>query len=830
MFTPEVQTAQARLRFVVDPVWRVLHEDGFRSAWATLRQEAQSCGFVGLDLEWTTVEVEPEESACETSDSSKTAAPPRAANRKKPKRYSGPVATVQLSTSTISFVFRYCDLWHLAKGPNDKESGWRGDPYAPSSAAWPNHRVGERANRREMLVSALQALHDFLQDDHIVKVGVGIGGDMTKYQRDYPSQTIQPCVDLVTLANHYIHRPITLRLPGDAAAVARSGGTSGDAHGARIEVCVAEVQSLREMSVVFCGRTLAKDLRVVMSDWGGSLGALSPMQIEYAAKDAEASFDACVGILKAGFTESADSGKKGPPTNWLTLLKPLETVLAGHADRTTSQGENAALGRKDPPKPLAQRLRAHQSDETSYDADEAVDVGWCKGRTKPYYDNIDVYDANMNLVFTVDQSKAEWYVHKKQIAHVIEWRDADPATLERQPNGRAAECSRDGRQERQMAAIKLSFVPDFRKFNDAHIRRNLEYFQQPKANVCVVCGTGDALVRFAVVPMMYRKYFPSVYMSHNSYDLLLLCTACFAKSRGVYEAERQCVSKDFGIPLAHLTPARLAAFEREIAAAEEALCKEAGQQRDGRGSSKEEGEEEEGDDLVAHHLSETLRLAVMKEFCEVERHHDCLVTILKYAKALHGHYVTAGVDTGKSLVGDRRFRIPEDKVALMCDYVDRHAPRYYFHQGDPSGSRVTSPAVVGLPSSPEGVRWILVGDGGDAGDRANTSDSDEASENRSLGSARLRATLTDFWFRENPHLIACIPRTVRAEEKAETPLVDSHGFFVVRMLMEKYANHPSKNGEHAVGQFIYRWRRAFLDRMQPKHLPSGWLAEDGILR
>lgn len=833
--------AQPRLRHVVDPVWRVLNPTSFTSAWSTLSTEAHACGFVGLDLEWTTVDVDSESAPSGQLEGTKVAKAPT----KKAKRLTGPVATVQLSTNTVSLVIKYCDLWHLVKGSEDGESGWEGDPYASISSSWPNHRVGERNNSREQLTHVLDVLHDLLQADAVVKVGVGIAGDMAKFQRDYPGQSIQPCVDLVTLANRHIHHPIAVRLPSGFDLPSQNAGSRVAAE--ELLVDVSEVHSLKEMCAVFCGRILEKDGSVVTSDWGGSLGALSPLQIRYAASDAEASFDACVGILEAAFptppsaapgNEATGNGEatlgqvSSERSSWLEVLTPLfiTSISVGNSDKVAIGAGGspavAAGGKKMAKRTLTQRLKSYQHGDSS--EDEVVDVGWCKGRAKQYYDNINVFDPNMNLVFTVDQSKAEWYVYKKGIAKVIEWRDADlRATPESQTQaGDETLTNREPRQK-QIAAIMLSFTPDFRKFNDAHIRRNLEYFQQPKENVCVVCGATGSLVRFAVIPMMYRRYFPSVYMSHNSYDLLLLCTTCFAKSRGVYDAERQRVAADFGIPLSHLTPARLAVFEEQVAAAANAAA-ESDQAADVTTNHDDNGET---DDLVAHHLSPQLRVKVMREFAEVERHYDCLVTILKYAKALHGHYISTGADTGPSLTGNNRFVIPDEKLALMRAAVDTHAPRYYFYSSD-NASAAAAAALASepsFPSSPEGVRWILVGDA-QATSQGGGDDDDDSREDRSPGAARLRRTLADYWLRVNPHLTAYIPRTVRDEGKSEAPLVDSHGFFVVRMLMEKYAGCSAKNGEHAVGQFIYRWRRTFLDKMQPQHLPNGWLAEDGILR
>lgn len=69
-------------------------------------------------------------------------------------------------------------------------------------------------------------------------------------------------------------------------------------------------------------------------------------------------------------------------------------------------------------------------------------------------------------------------------------------------------------------------------------------------------------------------------------------------------------------------------------------------------------------------------------------------------------------------------------------------------------------------------------------------------------------------------------------DAVDMPFVDSHAFLVVQLLLKKYgaAEGSSKTAEHAVGQFIYRWRSSFVDGVQPQDLPRGWMPEDGILR
>lgn len=128
-----------------------------------------------------------------------------------------------------------------------------------------------------------------------------------------------------------------------------------------------------------------------------------------------------------------------------------------------------------------------------------------------------------------------------------------------------------------------------------------------------------------------------------------------------------------------------------------------------------------------------------------------------------------------------------------------------------------------------------------------------------------RGVLTRHWVLTHSELAATLPAVTRMEERqrerdsrdatekaendtedfgspsadtpvdgdaVEMPFADSHAFLVVQLLLKKYgaAEGSSKTAEHAVGQFIYRWRSSFVDSVQPQDLPRGWMPEDGILR
>ncbi|KEG07432.1 exonuclease 3-5 domain containing 2, partial [Trypanosoma grayi] len=465
--------------FVIDPAWKRVERESYAAAWQQLAEEATGCKFVGLDLEWTS---RPEPIIGEESSKNGDAEgvlEGTAAVRKRPNSV-GPVAVVQLSTFSVTFVIKLCDVVRLTGG-------------------------GDCGSRREDIVEPSTLglvktnLRSLLADECVSKVGVGILGDQAKLQRDYADFKLIPCVDLAVLARRLL------------------------------PACedVAGLRSLKALAARFAGTVLEKDILVTRSDWGGVLGPLSPLQVQYAAADAEASFDTCVGILRESHVVEGD-----------------EALRAACGSEEALRSVGAVLQAVSGVKPVTRKAHRKKYGEDG-------NALWrCKGRAKPYYHNIFVYDAEMNLVFTVDKSKAEWYVYKKGLAKVTEWRDAGSGGESSEPR-------------KEIAAIQLSFTPDFAKYNDAYIRRNLDYFRQPKENQCVVCGNASDLVRFAVVPLVYRKYFPSVYMSHNSYDLLLLCTACFAVARSFYDNERRCIAEDFGVPLAHLTPREVEAYRAQ---------------------------------------------------------------------------------------------------------------------------------------------------------------------------------------------------------------------------------------------------------------------------
>ncbi|RNF07326.1 exonuclease 3-5 domain containing 2 [Trypanosoma rangeli] len=741
-----VRPAMSRRVIVVDPAWAPVDEAHYNTSWKQLQDEAMCCGFIGLDLEWTSGLKPAPEEVEEEKNNSDGAADAEGRGCKRRGGTVGPVAVVQLSTFSATFVIKLSDLARMVHDEDRK-----GVSEAATAAA------------SSPLGVVMDNLRSLLGNKHVAKVGVGILGDQEKLQRDYAVLRLSPCVELAVLARQLF--------PASEE--------------------VMRLRSLKDLAARFAGTNLKKDILVTRSDWGSRLGPLSPLQVQYAAADAEASFDACLGMCGESTLVAGDNDDSDDVSETRSAVWTVKSILRTVAEVKAKTSRKAQLA-----KPAADCRRA---------------ALWCKGRTKPYYDNIFVYDAEMRLVFTVDKAKAEWYVHKKGIAKVIAWGNtSDEATPEPQ---------------KPIAAIQLNFTPNFSMHNDAHLQRNLDYFRQAKENQCVVCGNAQDLVRFAVVPLAYRKYFPSVYMSHNSYDLLLLCTACFAVTRRLYEEERQRVAVDFGVPLGHLTQRELqlrrAQLQQLMSTTTNGCCGSAGGCNGSSSSGSIAARDAEEFLLPAH------KLRIMQAYLDIEEHREVLFNIFKYAKVLYlAHEERKGAkeerraENGFVAVKQTSVKpsaIPPERLRQLSAYIRQHAERYPF-------ARCAAEQVALFTAdaaSEASVRCIL----------------EEG--------VSPRVVLTRFWLREHPKVRelfgpmtrrgehrddASLPKPLEHGEKEEDNFaVDSHGFLVVQAVLQKYEEHDCKGRDHAVGEFIYRWRTAFLRGMQPRHLPSGWSAEDGIL-
>jgi hypothetical protein len=112
---------------------------------------------------------------------------------------------------------------------------------------------------------------------------------------------------------------------------------------------------------------------------------------------------------------------------------------------------------------------------------------------KPMYDNIEMYGPQGELLCTISQKKAGWYV-RKQLA---EWKNDDDHT-----------------------AIQLLFAPKG-KSGQTNV-----YTTSHKKNICVSCGEAKHHMRHYVVPYCYRTLLPEKYKSHTPHDIVIMCPDC----------------------------------------------------------------------------------------------------------------------------------------------------------------------------------------------------------------------------------------------------------------------------------------------------------------
>eukprot|EP00434_Breviolum_minutum_P036785 symbB.v1.2.032608.t1/scaffold3932.1/size48061/1 len=65
-----------------------------------------------------------------------------------------------------------------------------------------------------------------------------------------------------------------------------------------------------------------------------------------------------------------------------------------------------------------------------------------------------------------------------------------------------------------------------------------EFYLQIMENQCVGCGAKDHLVRFSIVPHVFRALLPKRFKEHSSHDIVLLCHSCYIPASASSQALR----------------------------------------------------------------------------------------------------------------------------------------------------------------------------------------------------------------------------------------------------------------------------------------------------
>ncbi|CAE7902042.1 EXD2, partial [Symbiodinium microadriaticum] len=116
----------------------------------------------------------------------------------------------------------------------------------------------------------------------------------------------------------------------------------------------------------------------------------------------------------------------------------------------------------------------------------------------------------------VSHAKAAWYV-KMGLAHNVE-----------------------GASSEVLSTVKLNFEPKgVGHAGDA-------FYLQVMENQCVGCGAKDHLVRFSIVPHVFRALLPRRFKEHSSHDIVLLCHSCYIPASTASQNRRQRLLADAG--------------------------------------------------------------------------------------------------------------------------------------------------------------------------------------------------------------------------------------------------------------------------------------------
>ena len=139
---------------------------------------------------------------------------------------------------------------------------------------------------------------------------------------------------------------------------------------------------------------------------------------------------------------------------------------------------------------------------------------------KPIYESCKMLAPDGEALCFCDTKKMNWYISRK-LAEIIQ---EDPPIF------------------------RLFFEPNARGCKDEDDKDSKFYVSERK-NRCVVCGSEENYMRFHVVPLLYRQFFPEMLKSHKSHDVNLLCFRCHEKANKLYEKKKEELAEKYNVPL-----------------------------------------------------------------------------------------------------------------------------------------------------------------------------------------------------------------------------------------------------------------------------------------
>lgn len=335
------------------------------------------------------------------------------------------------------------------------------------------------------------SLRAFLEDEKILKVGVGPNEDSNYLAEDYNIQ-VRGCVDL----RHLVQRCLSLEsLDAESASkgqeVSQGRTTAGG-------------MGLNALAERYLGRTLDKDWRVRASDWEAKM--LTKRQKRYAAEDALVGIHILIALMEKLWTLDSVTTPFLPKSAWQQRLRQeVHQACSGLLDvKFTSNKRNqdagSSRGGQIPPNKFKPHTRAYSL------------------RQGPLYHNCQLRAPDDQPLCTIDPKKAHWYVAKGLGVLVSE----------------------------EPLVVRLNFEPAGRPQTEL---QDGQFYLQERQNLCVVCGKDQSYIRKNVVPHEYRKYFPAILKHHQNHDVVLLCLECHRISNIRDNALRSQLAEECDAPI-----------------------------------------------------------------------------------------------------------------------------------------------------------------------------------------------------------------------------------------------------------------------------------------
>lgn len=139
-------------------------------------------------------------------------------------------------------------------------------------------------------------------------------------------------------------------------------------------------------------------------------------------------------------------------------------------------------------------------------------------RQSPMYYNCQLLAPDDSLLCTCDPKKAKWYIEK----------------------GLGVEV------QHKPLVVRLNFEPAGRPRTGCEDER---FYIEERHNLCVVCGQEHSYIRKNVVPLEYRRCFPSLLKDHQSHDVVLLCISCHKVSNAHDMLLKDTLARECNAPL-----------------------------------------------------------------------------------------------------------------------------------------------------------------------------------------------------------------------------------------------------------------------------------------